>query len=162
TPITMTLVRMLNEARGRLEPALGEGRLTPAERMRLEQLVGITAALADRTDSQAIVTVRAADRGIRDALAARTNEFSARWLAAAWDHRDRVVRALERAGIIVAASDRRPLIAALARGDRTAALAWLKRDLARETKALAVAVTRTGEFGVASPMRSARRRRGAQ
>src|SRR5204863_6078351 len=100
TPITAALIRAVNEARGRLEVALAEGRLTPAQRSRLDQLAGITAALEGRPDSQATMTVRAADRGIRDALAARTNELTRRWLAEAWDHRDRVVRALERVGII--------------------------------------------------------------
>jgi DNA-binding GntR family transcriptional regulator len=159
TPITANLVRAVNEARARLEVALSEGRLTSAERMRLEQLAGITAALEGRVDSQAIMTMRAADRGIRDALAARTNELTRRWLAEAWDHRDRVVRALERAGIIVPAPDRRQLIAALANGDRAVAAAWLRRDLAREAKALADGIARAGEFGAASPARSARRRR---
>ncbi len=159
TPVTENLLRAIAAARLRLEPALAETRLSAAERSRLDQLVGIVAALGDRADRQAVLTVRPADRQIRDALAARTDELTRRWLAELWDHRDRIVTALEHAGVIIATADRMPLIAALAAGNRTAAANWLKRDVAREARLIAAAVARTNMLASVSSARSARRRR---
>jgi DNA-binding GntR family transcriptional regulator len=158
-PITDKLLRAVAAARLRLEPALAEISLSAADRARLAQPVGIVAALGDRSDRQAVLTVRPADRQIRDVLAARTDEFTRRWLTELWDHRDRIVTALERAGATIPTADRTPLIAALAAGNRRAAANWLKRDLAREEKLIAAAVERTNVLASAPASRSARRRR---
>jgi lambda repressor-like predicted transcriptional regulator len=106
-----------------------------------------------------VLTVRPADRQIRDALAARTDELMRRWLTELWDHRDRIVTALEHAGTTIPTADRTPLIAALAAGNRTAAANWLKRDFLRETKLIAAAVERGNVLASAPSARSARRRR---
>jgi DNA-binding GntR family transcriptional regulator len=158
-PITDNLLRAVAAGRLRLEPALAEIRLSAADRSRLDQAVGIVAALGDRSDRQAVLTVRPADRQIRDALAAHTDEFTRRWLAELWDHRDRIVTALENAGVAIPTADRTPLIAALAAGNRRAAANWLKRDLAREERLIAAAVERANVFASTSAGRSARRRR---
>jgi DNA-binding GntR family transcriptional regulator len=158
-PITENLLHAVGTGRLRLEPALAEIKLSAADRARLDQLVGIVAALGDRADRQAVLTVRPADRQIRDALAARTDELTRRWLAELWDHRDRVVTALEHAGVTIPTADRTPLIVALTAGDRTAAASWLKRDIAGETKLIAAAVERTDMLAPAISARSARRRR---
>jgi DNA-binding GntR family transcriptional regulator len=158
-PITEDLLRAVAAGRLRLEPALSEVKLSAADRSRLDQLVGIVAALGDRSDRQAVLTVRPADRQIRDALAARTDELTRRWLAELWDHRDRIVAALEHAGAVVPAADRTPLIAALAAGDRTAAANWLRRDVVRDAKSIAAAVARTNVLASTPAARSARRRR---
>ena len=159
-PITEDLLRAIAAGRLRLEPALAEIRLSAVDRSRLDQLVGIVAALGDRADRQAVLTVRPADRQIRDALASRTDELTRRWLAELWDHRDRIVTALEHAGITIATSDRTPLIAALGAGDQAAAASWLKRDIARETKLIAAGIERSQMLAPASSSaRSARRRR---
>ena len=158
-PITADMLRAVAAGRLRLEPALAEIRLSAADRSRLDQLVGIVAALGDRADRQAVLTVRPADRQIRDALAARTDELTRRWLAELWDHRDRIVTALEHAGVTIPTTDRTPLIAALTVGNRKAAANWLKRDSAREEKLIAAAVERTDMLAAAPAGRSARRRR---
>jgi DNA-binding GntR family transcriptional regulator len=158
-PITDNLLRAVAAGRLRLEPAIAEIRLSAADRSRLDQWVGIVAALGDRSDRQAVLTVRPADRQIRDALAARTDEFTRRWLTELWDHRDRIVTALEHAGVALPTADRTPLIAALIDGDRRAAANWLKRDLAREDKLIAAAVERTNLLASTPAARSARRRR---
>lgn len=158
-PITDNLLRAVGAGRLRLEPALADIRLSAAERSRLDQLVGIVAALGDRSDGQAVLTVRPADRQIRDALAARTDELTRRWLSELWDHRDRIVTALDHAGVVIPTADRSPLIAALAAGDRKAAARLLKSDIARDTKLIAAAVERTNMLGAGSSARSARRRR---
>jgi DNA-binding GntR family transcriptional regulator len=158
-PITENLLHAVAAGRLRLEPALAEIKLSAADRARLDQLVGIVAALGDRADRQAVLTVRPADRQIRDALAARTDELTRRWLAELWDHRDRIVTALEHAGVAIPTADRTPLIAALTAGDRTAAASWLKRDIAGETKLIAAAIERTDMLAPAPSARSARRRR---
>jgi DNA-binding GntR family transcriptional regulator len=158
-PITDNLLRAVVAGRLRLEPALAEIRLSAADRSRLAQPVGIVAALGDRPDRQAVLTVRPADRQIRDVLAAGTDEFTRRWLAELWDHRDRIVTALEHAGVTIPTADRTPLIAALAAGNRRAAASWLKRDLAREQRLIAAAIERTNVFPSTPAGRSARRRR---
>ncbi len=142
-PITEDLLRAVAAGRLRLEPALSEVTLSAADRSRLDQLSGIVAALGDRSDRQAVLTVRPADRQIRDALAARTDELTRRWLAELWDQRDRIVTALEHAGVVVPSADRTPLITALAAGDRAAASNWLRRDVSRDAKSIAAAVERT-------------------
>ena len=158
-PITADLIRSIYDSRARLESALAVGRLTPSERSRLDQLTGIVAALDGRSDGPAAVTVRAADRRLRDALAMRTDELTQRWLSQVWDHRDRVVDLVERGGLTFKAPDRRPLIAALAKGDIRAASAWLRRDVLRERKAITAALARTEILNAAPTVRSARRRR---
>ena len=158
-PITENLLRAVAAGRLRLEPALAEIRLPPADRARLDQLVGIVAALGDRSDRQAVLTVRPADRQIRDALAARTDDMTRRWLTELWDHRDRIVTVLEHAGVTIPTTDRTPLIAALVAGNRGAATSWLKRDLAREERLIAAAVERTDVLASTPAARSARRRR---
>jgi DNA-binding GntR family transcriptional regulator len=158
-PITATLLDAIGAGRLRLELALADIRLSAADRARLSQLVGIVAALGARVDRQAAMTVRPADRQIRDALAARTDELARRWLAELWDHRDRIVTALDHAGIVVPTADRAPLIVALAAGDRTAAAKWLKRDIARDVKLIAAGVASSNMLSAPSSARSARRRR---
>jgi DNA-binding GntR family transcriptional regulator len=158
-PVTENLLRAVAAGRLRLEIALADIKLSAAERSRLDQLVGIVAALGDRSDRQAVLTVRPADRQIRDALAARTDELTRRWLTELWDHRDRVVTALEHAGAVLPTADRTPLIAALAAGDARTAARWLKDDIARDTKLIATAVAGTNLLGAAASARSARRRR---
>jgi DNA-binding GntR family transcriptional regulator len=158
-PITDELLRAVTAGRLRLEPALAEIRLSAADRSRLDQLVGIVAALGDRPDRQAVLTVRPADRQIRDALAARTDQLTRRWLTELWDHRDRIVTVLEHAGVTISTADRTPLIAALVAGDRAAAANWLKHDLAREEKLIAAAIERTNLLASTPTGRSARRRR---
>src|SRR4029453_14352824 len=108
---------------------------------------------------QGVLTVRPADRQIRDALAASTDKFTRRWLAELWDHRDRIVTALEHAGVTIPTADRTPLIAALAAGNRRAAANWLKRDLAREESLIAAAVERPNLLASTPAGRSARRGR---
>src|SRR5262249_16951194 len=130
-----------------------------ADRSRLDPLSGIVAALGDRSDRQAVMTVRPADRQIRDILAARTDELTRRWLSELFDHRDRIVTALEHLGVVVPSADRSPLIRALVAGDRAATVAWLKREISRDTKLIAAAVAATGILGTAPASRSARRRR---
>jgi len=158
-PITQALLDAVSSGRLRLELALADIRLSGADRSRLNQLVGIVAALGDRADRQAAMTVRPADRQIRDALAARTDELTRRWLAELWDHRDRIVTALDHAGIVVPTADRSPLIAALAAGQRTIAANWLKRDIARDGRLIAASVARTNMLAAPSAARSARKRR---
>jgi DNA-binding GntR family transcriptional regulator len=158
-PITENLLRAVGASRLRLELALADIRLSGTERARLNQLVGIVAALGERSDRQAVLTVRPADRQIRDALAARTDELTRRWLAELWDHRDRIVTALDHAGVVIPTADRTPLIAALAAGEAKAAARLLKNDITRDTKLIAAAVARTNMLGASSSARSARRRR---
>jgi DNA-binding GntR family transcriptional regulator len=158
-PITGELIDAIYGGRARLEAALAVGRLKPSERSRLDQLTGIVTALHGRSDGAVAMTVRAADRQLRDALAARTDELTRRWLSQVWDHRDRVVHVAGRGGVAVKAPDRRPLIAALARGDVKAASAWLRRDVLRERKLITTALARSEILNAAPPTRSARRRR---
>jgi DNA-binding GntR family transcriptional regulator len=158
-PITENLLCAVAAGRLRLEPALAEIRLSATDRSRLDQLVAIVAALGDRADRQAVLTVRPADRQIRDALAARTDELTSRWLTELWDHRDRIVTVLDNAGVSIPTADRTPLIAALVAGNRRTAANWLKHDLLREQRLIAAAVERTNLLALASTERSARRRR---
>jgi len=158
-PITESLLDAISAGRSRLEPALAEVTLSAGDRSRLDPLSGIVAALGDRSDRQAVMTVRPADRQIRDILAARTDELTRRWLSELFDHRDRIVTALEHLGVVIPSSDRGPLLAALATGNRTAAAAWLKREIARDARLIAAAVAATGLLGAAPVSRSARRRR---
>lgn len=158
TPITEHLLQAVGDGRLRLELALADIKISAVDRSRLDQLAGIVAALGDRSDRQAVLTVRPADRQIRDVLAARTDELTRRWLAELWDHRDRVVTMLDHAGIVVPSADRTPLIAALTKGDRKAAASWLKREIARETRLIAAAVARSNILATVSSARSARRR----
>jgi DNA-binding GntR family transcriptional regulator len=158
-PLTENLLHAVGAGRLRLEPALSDVGLSVGDRSRLDQLVGIVAALGNRADRQAVITVRPADRQIREVLAARTDELTRRWLAELWDHRDRIVTALDHAGVAIPTADRGPLIVALAAGDRTAAANWLKRDIARDTKLIAAAAVRTGLLAAGAAARSARRRR---
>jgi hypothetical protein len=92
-------------------------------------------------------------------LAARADELTRRWLAELWDHRDRIVAALDHTGAAIPTADRSPLIAALAAGNRAAAATWLKRDVTRDTKRITAAVARTNLFAAVADARSARRRR---
>ena len=99
-------------ARGRLPAGCGSNSRWPISDFRRLSVRGSISSSASsprsahRSDRQAVLTVRPADRQIRDALAARTDELTRRWLAELWDHRDRIVTALDHAGD--RRSDRRP------------------------------------------------------
>ncbi|WP_343711965.1 GntR family transcriptional regulator [Inquilinus sp.] len=120
-PVTGALIGDVIRARQALEPGLAELRLPSDAAAGLMALTRMGAALQEREDRQALVTLRAADRQILDRLAALAGGLVGRWLDEAWNQADRITAFFDLAGRHHRPPRREALIAALAAGDAKAA-----------------------------------------
>ncbi len=161
-PVVGATVGEIVAARRRLEPALVERPLVERELPVLQSLARLAAAAIAANDRKALSTARIADRQIMETLARGSGAMMLRWLGEAWDHAARLAHLIDQAGALLWPSDREPLIAALTRNDRAAALVEIERDIAHlETAALRALLASQASLTVNSPRRSARRRRKA-
>lgn len=157
-PIDGRLANAVIDGRRRLEASLAKRRLNDAEANALRQLSGLAGSAAGRTEQAALATARAADRQIRNLLAADAGVIGRRWFFEIWDHADRILRFLDLAGQPVPAADWRTLIEALAEDDESAATDAIRQDIERFATAVAVGLMAT-DAGPSRPApRSARRR----
>ncbi|WP_342358879.1 GntR family transcriptional regulator [Terrarubrum flagellatum] len=157
-PIDGRLVEAVLDARRRLEPSLATLRPTDADRKTLLQLSETVAAASGRTERAALATARAADRQLRNLLAAAADDIGRRWFADMWDHADRIIRSLDLAGHPIPADDRRALIDAIAAGDETTARQAIEQDIERYATAVARGLMATDARRQEPAPRSARRR----
>lgn len=131
------LASAILEARTRIEPALIEKPLDERSAALLGSLRGAIDAVIGRDDPSARTMAQQLCRQALDLLAQRVGGFIAIWLRDLWDHTERLIRSLELAGATPPAIDPRPLLDALLRGDRAAALAALQDEQKRFTDAIA-------------------------
>lgn len=131
------LARAIVEARLRIEPALVEKPLDERSIALLGSLRGAIDAVLGRDDPSARTMAQQLCRQAIDLLAQRTGGFIESWLRDIWDHTERLIRSLELAGAAPPAVDPRPLLDALLRGDRDAALLALQEEQKRFTDAVA-------------------------
>jgi DNA-binding GntR family transcriptional regulator len=131
------LASAIIEARLRIEPALIEKPLDERGAALLGSLRGAIDAVIGREDPSARTMAQQLCRQALDLLAQRTGGFIAVWLRDLWDHTERLTRSLELAGAAPPAADPRPLLDALLRGDREAALLALQEEQKRFTDAVA-------------------------
>lgn len=121
-PLSPQHIRDLIEARRRLEPSLLARALAPAQIDAIDQQATVIAALLGQDGASARLTGRANDRQFLDVLAQHANRWTMAWLRDAWDECARVTTFLEAGSPArLPLADRRPLVAALRRGDRAAA-----------------------------------------
>lgn len=157
-PVDGPLLRSVFDARRRLEPSLVGPRPGGLDLAEITRSADLAVAAGRAAEDGARATARAADRGVRDGLAAAAGPLAQRWFTDLWDHADRIVCALRRHGVSIAVADWRPLIEALARGDAADAERLLAAEHDRWERAvtdgfLAVEVSLARSHG-----RSARRR----
>jgi len=131
------LANAIIEARERIEPALVEKQLDKRSVTLLGSLRGAIDAVIGRDDPSARTMAQQLCRQALDLLAQQAGGFIAVWLRNLWDHTERLTRALELAGVTPPAIDPRPLLDALLRGDRDAALLALQAEQKRFTDAIA-------------------------
>ena len=111
--------------------------------------------VSGRSEPAALATARAAERQLRDLLAAGAGAFVRDWLGEIWDHADRIVRTLDLAGHPIVPADLGDLVAALVAGDAEAAAQAIARGqpaFRRRARAwlpgdLRAAVAPAGPFG---------------
>lgn len=140
TPLDGLHVAALILARRQLEPGLARRSLS-AEKVRgMRPLVAVIDAAAGRQEPAVVATARAAERRIRDMLAAPSGALAQRWFAELADHVSRTVRALEIAGQSLAPADLGPLIEALASGDAVSAESLIHAEIDRFEIAVARAM----------------------
>lgn len=140
TPLDGPRIAALILARRQLEPALARRSLSAQEIQEIRPLLAAIDAAAGRQESAAVATARAAERRIRDMLAAPSGALAQRWFAELADHVARIVRALEMAGQSVAPADLGPLIEALASGDALSAENLIHAEIDRFEIAIARAM----------------------
>lgn len=131
------LASAIVEARLRIEPALVEHPLDERGAALLGSLRGAIDAVIGRDDPSARAMAQQLCRQALDLLAQRTGGFIAVWLRDLWDHTERLTHSLELAGAAPPAIDPRPLLDALLRGDRDAALLALQEEQKRFADAVA-------------------------
>lgn len=131
------LASAIIEARQRIEPALAEKPLDERSTALLGSLRGAIDAVTGRDDPSARTMAQQLCRQALDLLAQQTGGFIAVWLRDLWDHTERLTRSLELAGAAPPAIDPRPLLDALLRGDREAALLALQDEQKRFADAVA-------------------------
>lgn len=131
------LASAIIEARTRIEPALVEKPLDERNIALLASLRGAIDAVIGRDEPSARTMAQQLCRQALDLLAQRTGGFITVWLRDLWDHTERLTRALELAGAMPSAIDPRPLLDALLRGERAAALLALHDEQKRFTDAVA-------------------------
>lgn len=137
TVVDGALASAIVEARLRIEPALVEKPLDERSATLLGSLRGAIDAVIGRDDPSARTMAQQLCRQALDLLAQRTGGFIAIWLRDLWDHTERLTRSLEMAGAAAPATDPRPLLDALLRSDREAALLALQEEQKRFTDAVA-------------------------
>jgi DNA-binding GntR family transcriptional regulator len=131
------LANAIIEARMRIEPALVEKPLDERSAALLGSLRGAIDAVIGRDDPSARTMAQQLCRQALDLLAQRTGGFIEAWLRNLWDHTERLTRSLELVGATPPAVDPRPLLDALLRSDRDAALLALQEEQKRFTDAVA-------------------------
>lgn len=124
-------------ARERIEPALVDKPIDERNAALLGSLRGAIDAVLGRDDRSARTMAQQLCRQALDLLAQQAGGFIAIWLRDLWDHTERLTRALEIAGATPPAIDPRPLLDALLRGDRDAALLALQAEQKRFADAIA-------------------------
>ncbi|MBN9063291.1 MAG: hypothetical protein BGP06_04405 [Rhizobiales bacterium 65-9] len=159
-PVGGALAEAVLDARRRLEPSLAEARLSAADGAALRQLCEMAASAEGRPEHAALAVARAADRQIRNRLAAHAGPIAARWLDDVWDHADRITRSLDLAGHSIAGAAWAPAIEALVARDRSAAASAIRGEIERFAVAVARGLMATEARRSKPLMRSARRRRG--
>lgn len=158
TPLDGPHVTALILARRQLEPALARRSLSAEEVRGMRPLIAVIDAAAGRQEPAVVATARAAERRIRDMLAAPSGTLAQRWFAELADHVSRTVRALEIAGQSVAPADLGPLIEALAAGDAVSAENLIHTEIDRFEIAVARAMLTFSPHGRPAPRRRHRRK----
>ena len=116
-PIDGALIGAVIDGRRRLEPALAAHRLAEPALSTATALLGMVQSVSGRTELAALATARAAERQLRNLLAAGAGVFASDWLGEIWDHSDRIVRMLDLGGHAIPSADLGELVAALGAGD---------------------------------------------
>lgn len=157
-PVDGALIAGVLEARRWLEASLATQTLAEPARSAALALLGMVRSVSGRTEPAALATARAAERQLRDLLAAGSGSFARAWLGDIWDHADRIVRMLDLAGHPVLPADLGDLVTALMSGDAEAAAEAIARENRRLADALARGFLAASEKLAPPPARSARRR----
>ncbi|MCU4179079.1 GntR family transcriptional regulator [Bosea sp. BH3] len=135
-PIDGALIAAVLDGRRRLEPSLAAHRLSEPALSTAVTLLGMVQSVSGRTELAALATARAAERQLRNLLAAGAGVFAGDWLGGIWDHWDRIVRMLDLSGHAIPPADLGELVAALKAGDADLA----RRAIEREHREFADAV----------------------
>jgi len=157
-PVDGALIAAVLDGRRRLEPALATQRLVEPASASAVALLGMVRSVSGRTELAALATARAAERQLRDLLAAGAGVFARDWLGEIWDHADRIVRMLDLGGHPILPADLGDLIAALISGDARAAARAIAQDNQRFADAVAHGFLAISTQVSRPPARSARRR----
>ncbi len=157
-PVDAALIAAVLDGRRRLEPSLATLRLSEQAQVAAAALLGMIDTISGRAEPAVVTTARAAERQLRDLLAASVGPMARRWLGDIWDHAERIVRMLDLAGHPIAPARLNDLLAALAAGDATAATGAIAQEHRCFTEALAHAFLVTASRLAQPTARSARRR----
>ncbi|KRE01430.1 hypothetical protein ASE63_26180 [Bosea sp. Root381] len=161
-PIDGALIGAVLDGRRRIEPALATHRLAEPALSRATALLGMVKSVSGRTEPAALATARAAERQLRDLLAAGAGAFARDWLGGIWDHSDRIVRLLDLSGHPIPPGDLGNLVAALEAGDSERSRRAIERDQKRFADAIAHSFLAMSAQPARPQARSARRRRSPQ
>lgn len=161
-PIDGALIAAVLDGRRRLEPSLATHKLAEPALSTALTLLGMVQSVSGRTELAALATARAAERQLRNLLAAGAGVFAGDWLAGIWDHSDRIVRMLDLSGHAVAPADLGELVAALEAGDADLARRAIERDQKLFADAIAHGFLAMSAQPSRPEARSARRRGATQ
>ena len=161
-PIDGALIGAVIDGRRRLEPTLAVHRLAEPALSTATALLGMVRSVSGRTELAALATARAAERQLRNLLAAGAGVFASDWLGEIWDHSDRIVRMLDLNGHAIPSADLSELVAALSAGDGDLAKRAIERDQKRFADAIAYSFLAMSAQPARPQARSARRGRAPQ
>ncbi|HEV7260278.1 MAG TPA: GntR family transcriptional regulator [Bosea sp. (in: a-proteobacteria)] len=157
-PIDGALIAAVLDGRRRLEASLAAQSLPEPAGSNAVALLGMLRSVTGRPEPAALATARAAERQLRDLIAAGAGAFARDWLEEIWDHADRIVRMLDVAGHPILPADLGDLVTALIAADSEAASRALAREHQRFADALAHGFLAASAQLSRPPARSARRR----
>jgi len=157
-PIDGALIAAVLDGRRRLEPSLAAHKLTEPALSTAMTLLGMIQSVSGRTELAALATARAAERQLRNLLAAGTGVFAAGWLSGIWDHSDRIVRMLDLGGHAMPPADLGELVAALKAEDADLARKAIEREHQHFANAVAHGFLAMSAQPSRPQARSARRR----
>lgn len=157
-PIDGALIAAVLDGRRRLEPSLAAQTLAEPALSTAMTLLGMMQSVSGRTEPAALTTARAAERQLRDLLAASAGVFVRDWLGGIWDHSDRIVRMIDLSGHVIPPADLSELVAELKAGHPDLARRAIERDQQRFADAIAHGFLAMSALPPRPQARSARRR----
>jgi DNA-binding GntR family transcriptional regulator len=157
-PIDGALIAAVLDASLRLEASLAAQTLAEPAASSAVALLGMVRSVSGRPEPAALATARAAERQLRDLIAAGAGAFARDWFEEIWDHADRIVRMLDLAGHPILPADLGEVVTALIAGDSAKAARAIAQEHQRFADALAHGFLAASAQLSRPPARSARRR----